>query len=530
MTRFEEARFAAWFARQELFERAALATTLAVVASLAFSTAGGVACLALPAVLKAVQSARLADEPQALSLTVSDAHPGVGTGTLDPVRRAALIAAVAARLPAGVTVRGCPGFYQADDVEWAVNPAVAGGQLRTVRKPGRTVAPDDPLHDGLHKLLASGTPFARPNAPGVIVTPRLLAELGYPPERPPAAVQVRNVRTGRPVELSVLGVTADPLPLGHRFLMTEAQDAVLRAGANDEYAAVVSGPAGPNWPRKANRYAPDPAQRIPPAVLDVVDGWGLGLKVDETDDAAGRPAFRWTLSTKGKQRLSTDVWRAYLRQIRTLMTADPRLAPAPDFDTPTAVAAGDRPPEPRTGGHDWAAVYVSDLAGLRPAAAAAAAAGLEVEDSAIPQLEHIEAGARTAAVVLSGLLVVFCLAAAVGLGTLLVVRVQQKAAGVGMLRAFGTADRTLRAVAAATAVYLWVMGTAAGLALAAAGGAVAAVACDVTWAELAAAAGGWLALVAAFLAASLATAVVTTALAVRTQAVRSPGTTLGLTG
>ncbi len=460
LTRPGLVRFAVWFAWQDLTEKEARPATRVVAISLMLTTAAAAVCLALPWAVKAVAQARLAAQPLSQCVWVSDRSPQLSRVVFDPGTVGRLEAGIRER-PGGAWLRGCYGFC-AIELGWALH-APGAAQMHTVQKPGRTVAPGDPLHDALSDptFLEARSGFPDPQAEGVIVSRRLLTELGYPDDyAPPSKVIVRSLRTGQPVSLTLVGVTRDPLPLGHGFVITEAEHGRLLDGDNfDDTEAVFSGPVG-DFPAPA---------ALPPDVADTLGdgtpnrpGWGLTV-YEERKGPFGEEQRVWKL--QAKMALPLDQWGAYLIQTRALMRKHGKEA-TPEFDVPKPVNPVHRPPAPRPG-YNWAGIFVTDLSALRPAAATVKEMKLIVDEGVIPQLEEIEANARRTMIVLYGLLGAFCVITLLGMYHLLRMRARQKAGEFGMLRAMGSPAPLLRAVALAEAVLLWAMGTVAGALLAA---------------------------------------------------------------
>jgi len=147
----------------------------------------------------------------------------------------------------------------------------------------------------------------------------------------------------------------------------------------------------------------------------------------------------------------------------------PRAAEIDVIEVPSA-----RPALPPREGYDLAGVYLRDLPELRPTAdAIRARTRLQIiNEGVIQQLNDIASAARAALVVLSSVLVVVWLVAAVNLVVVLELRTQQKVAEIGLLRAIGISDALLRQVYEMEAALLWLLGAGAGLVLAAGVGVV----------------------------------------------------------
>jgi len=512
MTPGQTIRFAFRYARRDLFEPAARPVTRAIVAAVALTAAGSAIALALPGLTVQVKLSRLKANPLARCLWVSGFGYENG-GKIDDARRRRLTDAIAGRLArpgrpeVAITVSG----YHETTYELPDLP-VTGLAIPK----GRTVRPEDPLCDALPALTRKKTGFPPAGEAAVIVSPKLLARLGLPPDAPPDKLWFRAPASGRRVSLPVSDVTREPLPLGYLYLLTPSAHDLLRGADPDEsFDLVRSGPLGPGWPTRRADY--------PQKVRDLADGQGVSFYPEDQDNG-------WVLKLVAVKKYSVSEWRAnFLEKFHSLMTRemfaahDPFMVPEPPKDVP-------RPELPPPGPDDRVTVYVSDLSGLRPTAEAVEETGLYVNDSAIAQLEEIEATAQRDRLVLYGLVGVFCLGGLVGLGTMLYLRAKQKAAQIGMLRAMGAGDGVIDRVAAATAVLLWARGTGRGLVVGGVLGSAGALAAGVTLAELAAAllSWEWVASVGGYLMVSLLGSVASGWLAIRPLRKASPAETLGL--
>ncbi|HYH67383.1 MAG TPA: FtsX-like permease family protein [Urbifossiella sp.] len=453
-------RFAAWFCGFDLTERVARPVTVAVVLAVALTTAAATVALAVPAVAAEVRLTRLRQSPLARGVWVYS--PTELGDRFTPDRLTRLEAAVRDKAPgAAFTVSG---FHDVD-LEF-VDPT----RLKLLQRRGRTVGPADEVLPAVSaaadrpaavpSLVRPGGGFVGPDGPGVVLSPTLAKRLGLDPDAPPplGPVRIQSRQTGRELNWMVVGVTRDPLPLGHDFLLTEAEDARLRSADPDRRRkAVRSGPLPAGWPEFWGQF-PDDAQS---AALK----WRVEVKVAE-DDA--RPPGRWLELTADDDRRESD-WHGYLKRIAELVPrTDPKAAEkfAVVEADPTAPAP---PPEPR-GAYPKATVYVGELQHLRPAADAARGLDLYANDAARTLVDEIEATAARAQAVAVGLVAAFSAAGAVTLLLALYLRGRQKAPQVGMLRAMGATDQVLRAVVAGEAAALWLVGTVVGLALAAAAG------------------------------------------------------------
>jgi hypothetical protein len=332
------------------------------------------------------------------------------------------------------------------------------GADRSLRLRGRTLAPGDPLLDSLP--LRAGSPFHDPAQAGVIVTPEFLRLLGLPADAAAGTeLHVRARASGARVAVPLVGVTSDRLPLGHQFVLTEAYETQLLTTEPDVPApAIRTGPIPEQWPRP---------RELPAAVRQALKVFDLDLPARE--ERLGKPPV-WQISSFRDHPPRCSDWRLYLRRISEMMEAEgfPRAAEIDRIDAPSA-----HPRPPQREGYDLAGVYLRDLPELRPAAdAIRARTQLQiVNEGVIDQLNDIAAASRSALVVLSSVLAVVWLVAAVNLVVLLELRTQHKVAEVGLLRAIGISDALLRQIYEMEGALLWLLGVGVGLLLAAAAGA-----------------------------------------------------------
>src|SRR5262249_35491447 len=150
------------------------------------------------------------------------------------------------------------------------------------------------------------------------------------------------------------------------------------------------------------------------------------------------------------------------------LKSDRNLKPAPSFvriDVPTEASRGRSP-----AGYDGAGIYVRDLPQLRPAAEAARAAGLRVNEDVIQQVEALARAARLAVLLLSVVVAVLGGLSFWNVKVIQELRALHKTSEIGMLKAIGMSDGLLRQVYLAEATLVWGLGVAAGAALGLAAG------------------------------------------------------------
>ncbi len=501
--------FALGFCRRDLLEAAARPVTLAVIAAVTLATAAACLALALPWITAEIRLRRLAETPWARCIWVS-VHPLEEKFTDARLSRlqAAVQEAITAADP-GVTVAG---FHDVFDLEFFERQGK--GSLHCN---GRTINRSDPLLPALGKLLQWGDGFDGPVGPGVILSPLLLERLGWSVKQPPSAIRVRLPLSGRTCTWTVVGVTRDPLPLGHDFLLTEAEDERLRGiDLGSPVNQVWSGPLGPDWPKQWSDF-PQSLQK------QAAQKWQIESEVS-------RRLKGLTLKLTAADARPEEAWRGYLVQIQQRMV-EQGYAEAPGFDAVESDGQTDRQqPRPR-GPYSKATIYVANLKHLRAAADAARSLDLYANDAARALVDEIEWTSDQAKLVLLGLVLAFCAAGFITLVLALYLRGQQKIAQFGMLRAMGADNRLLQTIAVTEAGGMWLGGTLVGLVLAVGIGAVLAWCCGVTAGEVAAGlqTGWWAASVGGFLLLSLACCVLGNLWATRQVRHRPAAESLGLT-
>jgi hypothetical protein len=258
----------------------------------------------------------------------------------------------------------------------------------------------------------------------------------------------------------------------------------------------------------------------PESVRDLLDDWRVRVSVDRVK---GQEV--WKLLSESA--VDEETWRDRLEQIADQVA--PTYGAAPGFAVVEASLGGRRAP-PSRGDYTRAAVLVPRLADLRLAADGVTALRLRVDESALPQIEQIEATAALARLIFSLLVSLFGIAATVGLALSLYLRGRQKAAQVGMLLALGTSRRGLLFLNLVESAVLWFLGTTLGLALVLMGTVMVLPAVGLTVEELwdATTSGGWMLIVFVFLGFSLLATAGGNAFATRDLRRGSPARGLGL--
>jgi hypothetical protein len=422
------------FAFRDLFEKRARRTTLVCILTVGVLTALATVLLVLPQTNEQVRLRKLRQTPLALCLWVNDGPVGrkITSDLLAKLREQ-----VASTYP-----------FHETEFDWLVQ---AGGRERgSVALRGRTLASGDPLLESVP--LQSGKRFESPDQAGAIVTPEFLRLVLLPAETLPGTMlHIRSRSSGAAVAVPLVAVTADKLPLGHHFLLTEACELALLSSDPDVAVQTVrTGPIPETWPRP---------RQLPATVREALRAFRLDLPVRE--ERLGKPHV-WQISSLSDLPPRCSQWRTYLKRINELMK-EAGFTPGPEFDRIETPPVQVHLPE--RGGYDMAGVYVHDLPDLRPAAdGIRAATGLHVvNDGVIQQLNEYAAAARVELVVLLLVLLVVVVLAALNLVVVQELRTQQKIAEIGLLRAVGMNDRLLRGLCQLEAALLWLLGVGGGL-------------------------------------------------------------------
>lgn len=476
-------RFLRWYSFADLYEPSALVTTRAITVSVALATAGAVVALAIPWLVGEVRKTRQAADPLKSCLWVTDPSSRVGDKPMTTEKITAI--ADALKLEVGERFKNLVGF--AEIKAEFVNSQNGKLSYRTLT--GRTITANDPLNLSLDKLISSGQSFSREQPTGILVTRKLLKELGNSPE------EISNIeastKTANPFQLkwlapsqqsvpiAIRGVFAEPLPLGHDFIIPEAQEVQLRSQTLFKTDDIILYPIGIGWPipkngKSLNEFInegfdidqDDPEcpyhSKLPVEVRNTLRDWNCRIKLISYQDS-----YAWRMirlpDTGGREVLFTDsTWKEHVNQLKLQMEraglggaskleispADPRKAMLSEVTAPP---------------HDWATVYVNDLYALRPVAQVFRQLNLECDESAIRQLEQIENDVRDLRRILYALVCLFALSVASSVYYLGRLRARLKAPEIGMLRAMGISDRRLRAITMSEAGLLWVDGTSKGI-------------------------------------------------------------------
>jgi ABC-type lipoprotein release transport system permease subunit len=125
----------------------------------------------------------------------------------------------------------------------------------------------------------------------------------------------------------------------------------------------------------------------------------------------------------------------------------------------------DAPPVIERTAHEMAGLYVGDDFDLKPAAAAVRPLQFKANESVIEALEAIGRTARLAFLILGLVAAVFLFNGWSSMNVIEQLRCEQMRAEIGMLKAIGMDQRSLRNLLLTEGLILWVGGTARGLVL-----------------------------------------------------------------
>lgn len=456
------AHFARWFARRELWTKGVRLVAAVTILAIALSAAGSLVSLVMPEAARRIDVAELDSNPFSRCLWVSGR---AFDREISEERRGDLEQILKGQgAPAAVTA------YHETEFELPDLPSAS-----LLRPKGRVVTASDPLFAKLSTITAGGRSFDAADRPAVILSSRLVKKFISEDGKPPTSLRLRAPRTGEFLALDVLDVSRDPLPQGDLYYLNEAADEYLRrqdhrVGADSR---ITSGPPADDWPLSTDE--------LPPKVLAAVRDWRLKLPVivNARDFVTDDVVRHWILETeKGDdEKNSAQEWRAYLQQISDLMR-EAGFSASENFAVVQSQAKEPERAPPRRH-YDRIIVSVDRLSDLRPVAEAIEQSGLYVNDSAIQQLQLIERMAERQRVVALAMVSLFCFGSVLSLWVMLVLRSQQKSPQIGMLRALGASDGTLRGIAAAEAAMFWFYGTVLGAAMSLACGAAACATTDV---------------------------------------------------
>jgi|GEM_PF-3453461 len=441
-------RLTFWYARADLFRPGGRFTTWINIGLVALVTMLTLWSLGLFFGYERLQRGRILSDPLQLAVWIGDPRieeAAIATEQLDSLRMR-----LDERLAPDAEIRGLYPFREIR-FEWFM--LAAGFEDYSTELRGRTINDGDPLLRS--RPAERGTTSDTADAEGVVVTPRMLDELGLPDGSPLPKSLVLRLPSGMPHRVPLLGVTAAELPLGQRFVFTETYWRELIATEPDvSTLSIFSGSIPNDWPTD---WFDETA--IPADVARMLETYDLLPPRMVEDDDGRRLAFQ-SFNPDG---LRLSIWTVYLQQIHDAMTAA-------DY-SPSETFAQPRPQDSDTAGadpsteipetYDWAVVYVYDAAHLRPVVETVSAAGIAASDTAgtIERLEKLGRYSRQGMVLLGAIISLIVLVSSAGVGAIQMLRAQQKQSEIGMLKTIGMTAATVRLIYALQALIVWMIGT-----------------------------------------------------------------------
>lgn len=320
--------------------------------------------------------------------------------------------------------------------------------------PGRTVQPGDPVLGKLRYLYRShpSVLFSDGDAPEIIVTAKLLEQLGYDPipTRPPKTLQVNYRDTAAPLRLVAV---AEWIPSGD-LLLTEAfyrrfrdRQWVWPPMHHHAYLGPVSADQSQAILQKATSYFND--QNVEAIPLERA-GSAKWLRA-ELSDQQSWPQSYWeeTFFPTLALYLGNPAWYSGL---------------SVEFDDPLPLRGETRIPIDI--GFTRASVYAKQLSDVPGVVDALTRMGLKVDDRIAQEVVFLQQissfGRRIFAWVVGAVAVL----AAVNIGLSFAQTIHRKQAQIGILRAFGASRRFIFSIYICEATFLWILAAVLGLIIA----------------------------------------------------------------
>ncbi|MCC7419778.1 MAG: ABC transporter permease [Planctomycetaceae bacterium] len=334
---------------------------------------------------------------------------------------------------------------------------------RSVRRStGRTILPDDPMLQS-RELRSGKRDFLPDGTDGIVAAAGLLQSLGYDPDNPPASIDLEPPRGGGRRPVALLGVTKEPPPLDHLFVMSDGFERRLRfEEPNPSLAEIRTPPLPDGWPA---------TDQLPESLLSLMSELQLLAPQEEKfSPSEGVKARRWLLSHNGLgQNPSLSQWKLLLDRIATHLenrvggeNDRERLDRVlKDFCRPVFNSTESVPVRER---YDFVGVYVKEYRHLPIVEEEIQKLGWPMPDPDylrryLSIVDQTEKTLKT--LVLIGFLT--ALVAAVNLWVIQFLWNEQKSAETGMLKAMGMGHGTLSTLAVAEGAVLWLCATTPGL-------------------------------------------------------------------
>lgn len=326
----------------------------------------------------------------------------------------------------------------------------------TLRISGGTFNPGDPMID---RLFPPEQRTFDPNGKGIIASRELLNRLQFPrqldeygnaiPCNPPRTLRIRGTPDSPFVDVPVLAFTEIRLPLGHLFLVSEAEEQRLWSATTEGLASRVrSGSIPDDWPSY---------RELPRVVQDRCNKVGVELP-REAFDLDGRRC--WELVAKNDRPIIMSEWRKVLESLaEAMLLANDGAFDAPTGDFVSFQAINETKPH-LDSSMEYIEISVRNLDDLKPASKVCRhkSVNFPADETTVDRLDEIARNSKLAIVVSGTLLVAVALNAFSGLTSLQMVRSEQKLPEIGMLRAMGLPQGRLHGVFLAAGFLFWIRG------------------------------------------------------------------------
>jgi len=433
---------------RDLFDRRTYITATAIVLTVALVTGLSFFALAIPEAANRAQTDRLKQNPLALTLWAWPHGGSVGQPISDQSYKI-----VADRLKAelgGRLVTSAP-FHEIR-FQWVRHTAEYSVPFRGRDWSGSS----DPLANylGDAERYCSGGPFADSASPGVIVTRRMVNELGYS-EIPAAgtSLTLQSLDSGAPISVPLVGVLKDPLPLGHSFVLTSSFCQQLQATEPDYPCRTIrSGPVPKEWHDDDGQMSKGVAEYL------------LAEEVSNVPVRRTSGELVWSLTSTRAEPHRISAWRRKLRGINETISRELRHASL-DFEKAEFPEKEYTPPSASQIGYQYMGMSVRDLNDLEAISPILDRLEIHANEGIIPQMKAYRDAADAAVRTLEHLSAIVALMAAVSLLAMSLLRILPKKSDIGMLRAVGMSNFTLILLYGFESLILGIAGIALGVVL-----------------------------------------------------------------
>ena len=253
--------FLLWFARNDMFRSGqSRFITRLVVINIALLIAFSLGLFGSIKGHWTIQNKRLAKESDLLSVYFG--HPFDVKYSSEEIKT--IEDKLLAKMEFPKRVVGCFPF---DEVRFPffTKPGKDGKEFSRDSSRGRTFKAGDPLFDSLD-LRPGGRKLHADE--GLVVSPELLRDLEFDKEHPPKKLRLKTP-DNRVVEVEIIGVTENPLPEKHRFIIPEAYHLkLLTENPDPKINEFATGFLPRNWP-------PDLLGKLPDSVIQALNTYDL---------------------------------------------------------------------------------------------------------------------------------------------------------------------------------------------------------------------------------------------------------------